>query len=72
MANGTVKWFNPGKGFGFIKPEDGSNDVFVHISALEKAGLFGLNDGEKVSYDIARNNGKEAAANVKLQDANAA
>ena len=51
MANGTVKWFNPTKGFGFIQPEDGSKDVFVHISAVERAGLSNLNEGQKVSFD---------------------
>lgn len=70
MANGTVKWFNPGKGFGFIQPEDGGNDVFVHASALESSGLSQLNDGDKVTYEIENNKGKDAAANVKLrQDA---
>ena len=53
MANGTVKWFNGTKGFGFIQPDDGSKDVFVHISAVERAGLRGLNEGQKVSYDNA-------------------
>lgn len=69
MANGTVKWFNPTKGYGFIAPQDGTNDVFVHISALEKAGLHGLNEGQKVSYEIATNKGKASAANLKLAEA---
>jgi CspA family cold shock protein len=69
MANGTVKWFNPTKGFGFIAPQDGTSDVFVHISALEKAGLHSLNEGQKVSYEIAMNKGKTAAANLKLAEA---
>lgn len=69
MANGTVKWFNPIKGFGFIAPQDGTSDVFVHISALEKAGLHSLNEGQKVSYEIATNKGKTSAANLKLAEA---
>lgn len=68
MANGTVKWFNPTKGFGFIQPESGNSDVFVHISTLEQAGLRTLNEGDKISYDLATNKGKTAAANVKLLD----
>jgi CspA family cold shock protein len=69
MATGTVKWFNPTKGYGFIAPDDGGNDVFVHISAVEEAGLSGLNEGQKISYEIATNRGKQAAANLKLADA---
>lgn len=69
MANGTVKWFNGTKGFGFIQPEQGGRDVFVHITALEAAGLRGLNEGQKVSYEMATNNGKESAVNLKLVDA---
>ena len=67
MGTGTVKWFNAQKGFGFIKPDDGSNDVFVHISAVERAGMYQLNEGQKVSYDLVKNpkNGKEAAENLK-------
>ena len=66
MASGTVKWFNPDKGFGFIQPQDGSKDVFVHISAVQAAGINGLNDGQKVSYDVVTERGKQAAANLKL------
>jgi CspA family cold shock protein len=66
MAIGTVKWFNPDKGFGFIQPQDGSKDVFVHITAVQAAGLTGLNDGQKVSYDVVAERGKQAAANLKL------
>ena len=69
MANGTVKFFNTTKGYGFIAPDDGSKDVFIHISALEKAGLHQLNDGQKVSYEVATNNGKTSAVNIQLQDA---
>lgn len=65
---GTVKWFNPTKGFGFIQPDAGGNDVFVHISAVEKAGLKGLNEGQKVSYEIQENRGKQAAANLTVVD----
>lgn len=66
MATGTVKWFNPTKGFGFIQPDQGGSDVFVHISAVEKAGLRGLNEGQKVSYDLATDKGKTSAANLKI------
>lgn len=66
MANGTVKWFNPTKGYGFIEPQDGTSDVFVHISAVEKAGLRSLNEGQKVSYDLTSNKGKTSADNLKL------
>ena len=67
MANGTVKWFNPNKGFGFIQPDDGGNDVFVHITAVQAAGLQGLDDNQKVSYEMeAGNNGKESATDLKL------
>ena len=66
MANGTIKWFNPNKGYGFIQPEDGSKDVFVHISALERAGIQSLNEGQKVSFETATNKGKISAANLKL------
>ena len=66
MATGTVKWFNPDKGFGFIQPQDGGKDVFVHISAVQAAGLTGLNDGQKVTYDVVAERGKQAAANLKV------
>ena len=69
MANGTVKFFNASKGFGFITPDDGSDDVFVHISALEKSGINQLNDGQKVSFEVVSNKGRSAAADVQLQDA---
>lgn len=68
MPAGTVKWFNTTKGYGFIAPKDGSNDVFVHISAVEGAGLRGLNEGQNISYDIVENNGKSSAGNLKLED----
>ena len=69
MAKGTVKWFNPTKGFGFIEPEDGGKDAFVHISALERAGLRGLNEGQKVSYEIQPGrDGKSSAENLSLID----
>ena len=66
MANGTVKWFNPTKGFGFIQPDQGGADVFVHISALESAGIRNLSEGQKISYELATEKGKTAAANLKL------
>ena len=67
MANGTVKWFNTTKGFGFIEPEGGSKDVFVHISAVERSGLTGLKDGAKVSFDLeAGRDGRESATNLSL------
>ncbi len=65
MATGTVKWFNPGKGFGFIAPSDGSKDVFVHISAVDRSGLGTLTEGQKVSFDVVSERGKTAAANLK-------
>ncbi len=69
MAIGIVKWFNPAKGYGFIEPEDGSKDVFVHISAVEKAGLSLLNEGQRVSYDlVSGQDGKTAADNLALND----
>jgi CspA family cold shock protein len=65
MAIGTVKWFNPTKGFGFIQPQDGSKDVFVHISAVERAGLNSLNEGDKVSYEMqVGRDGKSSAENL--------
>jgi CspA family cold shock protein len=67
MANGTVKWFNPTKGFGFIAPDNGGSDVFVHISAVEQAGLSGLEDNQKVTYELeAGRNGKESATQLAL------
>ncbi len=68
MATGTVKWFNPNKGYGFIAPDEGGKDVFVHISAVEKAGIDRLNDGQKVNYEIIENRGKESADELKLVD----
>jgi len=66
MATGIVKWFNPTKGYGFIQPDQGGQDVFVHITALEAAGMRSLNEGQKVSYELATNKGKTSAANLKL------
>ncbi|EEX16943.1 MAG: cold-shock protein [Salipiger thiooxidans] len=67
MANGTVKWFNSTKGFGFIEPENGGRDVFVHISAIERAGLTGLADAQKVTYDVeSGRDGRESAINLAL------
>jgi len=66
MANGTVKWFNAQKGFGFIEPVDGGKDVFLHISAVERAGLSTVNEGQKVTYDVVNERGKDAAANLKV------
>lgn len=68
MSIGTVKWFNSTKGFGFIKPEDGSDDVFIHISAVERAGITSLPEGQKVSFDAVRDprKGKTSAENVRL------
>lgn len=69
MTTGTVKWFNPTKGFGFIEPEDGSSDTFVHISAVERAGLRTLNEGQKVTYEIQTGqNGKASAENLTVAD----
>lgn len=65
MATGTVKWFNGRKGFGFIQPDDGSADVFVHISAVEKAGFRSLNENEKISYELITEKGKTSAGNLK-------
>jgi cold shock protein len=65
MATGTVKWFDPAKGFGFIQPEDGSKDVFVHISALHKAGMESLAEGQRVSFDVVSERGKSAAGNLQ-------
>ncbi|MCE9507809.1 MAG: cold-shock protein [Alphaproteobacteria bacterium] len=65
MAQGTVKWFNAQKGFGFIQPDSGDADVFVHISAVEGAGMRGLNEGQKVTFDITSERGKNSATNLK-------
>jgi CspA family cold shock protein len=67
MSTGTVKWFNGQKGFGFIQPDDGGKDVFVHISAVERAGMSNLNEGQKISYDIVadRRSGKSSADNLR-------
>ena len=66
MSNGTVKWFNAQKGFGFIQPDDGSMDVFVHISAVERSGMGGLNEGQKLSFDLEKGQqGKTSAINLK-------
>lgn len=67
MSTGTVKWFNAGKGFGFIQPDDGSTDVFVHISAVERSGMNSLNEGQKVAYEIVRDKrtGKNSADNLR-------
>ena len=66
MLTGKVKWFNSQKGYGFISPDNGEKDIFVHKSAIEKSGISVLNENDKVSYDEARNNGKISAANIKL------
>lgn len=66
MATGTVKWFNAQKGFGFIQPDGGGKDVFVHITALQRANLQELSDGQKVSYEVRLERGKESADNLKL------
>ncbi|HUH85262.1 MAG TPA: cold-shock protein [Stellaceae bacterium] len=68
MAVGTVKWFNPQKGFGFIQPVDGGKDVFVHISAVERAGLGTLNEGQKVRFEVVTERGKQAADKLQLAD----
>ena len=67
MATGTVKWFNPTKGYGFIQPQGGGKDVFIHISAAERAGLTSLNEGQTVQYEIESNRGKESAINLKVK-----
>ena len=66
VAVGTVKWFNATKGYGFIQPDSGGKDVFVHISAVERAGLSSLNEGAKVSYEVVANRGKESAENLRV------
>lgn len=69
MANGTVKWFNATKGFGFIQPEDGGNDVFVHISAVEAAGLSGLKDNQKITFELEEDRrGRSSAGSLELLD----
>jgi CspA family cold shock protein len=67
MATGTVKWFNPTKGYGFIQPQSGGKDVFVHISAVEQAGLSSLNEGQAIEYEIESNRGKESAVKLKVK-----
>ena len=67
MATGTVKWFNAQKGFGFIQPAGGGNDVFVHISAVERAGLSSLSEGQTISYDVVNERDKNAAANLRVE-----
>ena len=67
MQKGTVKWFNPTKGYGFIRPSTGDKDVFVHISAVERAGLSTLNEGQTVEYELVTNRGKTSAENLKVQ-----
>lgn len=64
---GIVKWFNPTKGYGFIEPEGGDKDVFVHISAVERAGISTLNEGQKVTFEVENNNGKTSATNLKVE-----
>lgn len=66
MATGTVKWFNPTKGFGFIQPDEGGNDVFVHISAVERAGLGTLHENQRVSYELATEKGRTSAVNIQV------
>lgn len=68
MANGTVKWFNATKGFGFIQPDDGGKDVFIHVTAVQAAGLQGLNDGQRLSYELTEERGKTSATNIQLGD----
>ena len=66
MVNGTVKWFNTNKGYGFIEPDDGSKDVFIHISAVEKAGLKTLLENQKVTFEVNQDKGRSSAANIKV------
>jgi CspA family cold shock protein len=65
MATGTVKWFNTQKGFGFIQPDEGGKDVFVHITAVQQAGMSGLNEGQKISYDLATSRDRTFASNLR-------
>ncbi len=67
MATGTVKWFDARKGFGFIQPDDGGRDVFVHVTAVQAAGLDGLDEGQKVSFEVVTERGKQAAANLRAE-----
>jgi CspA family cold shock protein len=67
MARGVVKWFNPTKGYGFIQPQAGGKDVFVHISAVERAGLITLNEGQHLEYEVEENRGKTSAVNLKVK-----
>ncbi|WP_158804821.1 MULTISPECIES: cold-shock protein [unclassified Acidisoma] len=66
MATGTIKWFNGEKGYGFISPQDGSKDVFLHITAVQAAGLTTVNEGQRVSYDVLKERGKDAASNLRV------
>jgi CspA family cold shock protein len=66
VARGAVKWFNPTKGYGFVQPDGGGKDVFVHISAVERAGLSSLNEGQKIEFEVVSNRGKESAENIKV------
>ena len=68
MATGKVKWFNSSKGYGFIESDDGGNDVFIHISALQEKGIHNLEEGQKISYDTEDNRGKTSATNIELTD----
>ncbi len=68
MTTGNVKWFNPTKGYGFLTNDNGNSDVFIHISEVEKAGIGQLNEGQKVKFNIAENNGREAAVDIELAD----
>jgi CspA family cold shock protein len=67
VATGTVKWFNPTKGYGFIQPQSGGKDVFVHISAVERAGLSTLNEGQQIEFEVVASRGKESAENLKVR-----
>jgi CspA family cold shock protein len=67
MASGVVKWFNSKKGYGFIQPDDGGKDIFVHITAVQEAGIKFLNDGQRISYELADNKGKVNAVNLKVE-----